>query len=98
MQPLALAAIGIGAVMLAGVSAVLWLTRRDSRPRAAVNRWQRHGSLPLAAAGLGLGIVGGVGAGSTATHNVIVGVAATLLAAALACAVIGSTSARSRPR
>lgn len=97
MQPLAIFAVAVGAVMLIGASATI-LARRDvgSRP-AGINRWQRHGSIPLAAAGLVLGVISRESGQSHATHDVISAVATTLLLAAVLCALVGAAAA-TRPR
>jgi hypothetical protein len=66
MQPLAIAAITIGVIMLVGVTVTLILVRRRATPGpVGFNPWQRHGSLPLVAAGLALGIITRTGSGQT---------------------------------
>ena len=58
MQPLALWALSCGIIMTIGVSVTLVLTRRAIRPHPlGAHRWQRHGSIPLGAAGLVLGAI-----------------------------------------
>jgi hypothetical protein len=69
MQPLAIAAITASVAMLIGVSATMWLTRRDAGLRAAVNRWQWRASLPLNMAGTALGVLGWVAAGTPVPHT-----------------------------
>jgi len=91
MQPLAIFALVAGAMMVAGVTATLILTRRQARPRRGVaNRWHRHGSIPLAAAGLALGVVSRGGGQSAATHDVVYAETVALLLAALLCALAGA--------
>jgi cell division protein FtsW (lipid II flippase) len=93
MQPLAMYAIALGAVMIAGASVTI-RTRRDINPRhAGINRWQRHGTIPLAGSGLILGVISRSSGQSAATHNVIYAVVTTLFLAALLCALLGAASA-----
>jgi hypothetical protein len=94
MQPLATFALAVGVVMIAGASVTLIRTRREIRPGpAGINRWQLHGTIPLAGAGLVLGVISRGSGQSAATHDVIYGVAITLLLAALLCSVLGAASA-----
>ncbi len=94
VQPLAIFAIASGAVMVIGVSVTLVLTRRDIRHRsAAINRWHRHGSIPLAGAGLALGVISRSGGQSPATHGIIYAETITLLLAALVYALVGAAVA-----
>jgi hypothetical protein len=100
MQPLAIAAVAIGAVMLAGVAVTLILARRRATPGpAGFNSWHRHGTLPLVSAGLALGVVSRVGSGQTAaTHDIVFAVTTVLLLGAFMCALAGATAAtRRRP-
>jgi hypothetical protein len=99
MQPLAIAAVTIGVVMLVGVTVTLILVRRGtaSRGSAGLKSWQRHGSLPLVAAGLVLGIIARTGSGQTsATHATMFAVTTVLLLGALACALAGAVAATGR--
>ncbi len=92
MQPLAIFALASGIVMVIGVSATL-VTRRDIKPLpGGINRWHRHGSIPLAAAGLALGAISRGGGQSPATHNAIFATAGALLLSALLCAVTGAVT------
>ena len=94
MQPLAIYALITGAVMILGVAVTLILTRHAAEPRrAAVDRWNMHGSFPLAAAGVVIGVISRRGGQSPATRNVVYVVAATLLLAALLCALVGAARA-----
>lgn len=94
MQPLAIYALITGAVMILGVAVTLIMTRHAAEPRrAAVNRWNMHGSFPLAAAGVVIGVISRSGGQSPATHDVVYVVAATLLLAALLCALVGAARA-----
>ena len=97
MQPLAICALAVGAVMLIGAPVTI-RARRDVGSRGVgINRWQRHGSIPLAAAGLVLGVIS-LGSGqSRVTHDVVYVVATTLLLAAVLYAVAGAAAA-TRPR
>jgi FtsH-binding integral membrane protein len=93
VQPLTVYAIASAAVMVLGVSAVLLRTRRDAKPRpAGLSRWNRHGSIPLAAAGLAEGAIARSGQ-SAASHEILNVVSVTLLAAALLCATVAATAA-----
>jgi len=94
MQPLAWFALAAGIAMILGVSAMLIISRPEAASRpAAIGRWHRHGSIPLAAAGLALGAIS-LGSGQTpATHAVLFAEAAALLLAALLCALAGATAA-----
>jgi hypothetical protein len=96
MQPLAAAALISGAVMVLGVTATLIRTRHEMKPdRAAVNRWTLRGSIPLAGAGLVLGVISKGGGQSPATHDVVYAVATTLFLAALLLALVGAVAAHS---
>jgi hypothetical protein len=96
MQPLAIAAVTSGAVMLIGVAGTLIWARRRA---AGLNSWHRHGTIPLVAAGLALGVVSRVGTGQTsATHDIVFAVTTVLLLGALLCALAGAAAAtRHRP-
>jgi len=100
VQSLAIAAVAIGAVMLAGVAVTLVLVRRRARPGpAGANSWHRHGTLPLVSAGLALGVVSRVGSGQTAaTHDILFAVTTVLLLGALGCALVGATAATRQRR
>ncbi len=94
MQPIAIGAVALGIVMIAGVSATLVLTRHRTSPGSrGVNRWHLHGSIPLAGAGLTLGVISRGGGQTPATYNVLFGVTSVLLLGAFLCAVAGATSA-----
>ena len=94
MQPLAMYALASGVVIVLGVSVTLIRTRRQASPSsAAVNRWQRHGTIPLAAAGLVIGVISRSSGQSSATHDVVYTEAITLLLAALSCALVGAVVA-----
>ncbi len=94
MQLLAIYALVTGAVMILGVAVMLILTRHATKPRrVATNRWNRHGSFPLAAAGVVIGVISRSSGQSPATHDVVYAVAATLLLAALLCALVGAAVA-----
>jgi hypothetical protein len=94
MQPLAIGALVSGAAIVLGVAIRLILTRRATKPHAvAVNRWNLHGSLPLAVGGVAIGVITRGGGQSPATHEVVYAVAATLLLAALLCALVGAAVA-----
>jgi len=99
MQPLAIAALSSGAVMVLFVTAGLILSRNRVDPRRrTINRWHRHASIPLAAAGLALGAMSRGGGQLPATHDIIYAEAITLLLAALVFAVIGAADASSWTR
>jgi hypothetical protein len=83
-----------GAVVVLGVVVTLFVTRRDTKPgRVTVNRWNRHGSLPLVGAGVVIGVISRGGGQSPVTHEVVYVVAAALLLAALLCALVGAAVA-----
>jgi hypothetical protein len=102
MQPLAIGVLVSGGLVVLGVVVTLFLTRRDTKPGGmTVNRWNRHGSLPLAGAGVVIGVISRGGGQSPVTHDVVYTVAAALLLCALLCALVGATvasMARSRLR
>jgi hypothetical protein len=92
MQPLAIIAIVAGVIMIIGVSVTLIRVRRG-----AAGRWNRHGTVPLAAAGLALGAIARTGGGQTsATHIVMFTVTTVLLLGALLCALAGAVYAGRR--
>ena len=97
MQPLTVWALASGVVMVIGVPVTLILTRRNLNPLpAGINRWQLHGSIPFAAAGLALGVIsrsGGRSGQSPTTHTITFAVVVTLFLAALLCALIGAAAA-----
>ena len=94
MQPLAIGALAVGALMVIGVVVMLIRTRREDRThRGGMNRWNRHGSLPLAVAGVAIGALSHEAGQSSATHAVVFAVAAALLLAALVCALVGAVVA-----
>lgn len=99
MQPLAMYALASGVVMILGVSAALVLARRGLlSSRRGISRWQRHGSIPLAAAGLAIATISRSSGQSPATHDIVSAEAVTLLLAALLCALAGAVVAtRQRP-
>jgi|ERR1700722_11517872 hypothetical protein len=99
MQPVAILAIALGVVAITGASATLVLTRHRAEPAdAGVNRWQRHGTIPLAGAGLVLAVISRVDGWSPATHNIVFAVAVTLLLSGLLCALIGAALASQAQR
>ena len=94
MQSLAIGALSSGVVMVLGVVATLILTRHDMKAhRITINRWIRNGSIPLAAAGLALGVISRSSGQSVTTHDTLYGVAITMFLAALLCALIGAAGA-----
>lgn len=94
MQPLAIGVLVSGAVVVLGVVVTLFVTRRDTKPgRVTVNRWNRHGSLPLVGAGVVIAVISRGGGQSPVTHEVVYVVAAGLLLAALLCALVGAAVA-----
>ena len=99
VQPLAMWAIAFGVVMVVGVAVTLVRTRRHrTTGPAGMNRWQRHGTIPLAAAGLALGVISRGSGQSPATHGIIYAETIALLLAGLLCALVGATVAtRQRP-
>jgi hypothetical protein len=93
MQPLAIVALISGIVMILGVAGTLILTRHDIKPRrVTINRWILYGSIPLAAAGLALGVISRGSGQSATTHDILYAVATTLFVIALLCALIGAAA------
>ncbi|MGD0557989.1 MAG: hypothetical protein ABSA93_23785 [Streptosporangiaceae bacterium] len=91
MQPLAISALAVAGVMVIGVSVTLVRTRHATKRRlAGISRWQLHGSIPLAVAGLVLGAISRSSGQSSATHNVVFATTTALLLAALLCALTGA--------
>ena len=94
MQSLAIGVLVSGGLVVLGVVVTLILTRRGIKPhRLTINHWNRHGSLPLAAAGVVIGVISRGGGQSQATHDVVYAVAAALLLAGLLCALVGAAVA-----
>jgi hypothetical protein len=94
MQPLAIGVLVSGGLVVLGVVVTLMVTRRDTKPgRVTVNRWNRHGSLPLVGAGVVIAVISRGGGQSPVTHEVVYVVAAGLLLAALLCALVGAAVA-----
>jgi hypothetical protein len=99
MQPLAISALAITIVMLIGVVTTLILTRKNgARGRAAAGRWHRHGSIPLAGAGLALAVISRANGQVPATRDITYSAATALTIAALACAVTGAMATTRRQR
>ena len=72
MQPLAIGVLVSGGLVVLGVVVTLIMTRRDTKPgRVTVNRWNRHGSLPLVGAGVVIGVISRGGGQSPVTHDVV---------------------------
>jgi hypothetical protein len=95
MQPVAMIALASGLVLVAGV--VVTLIRRDVKSRrGGAGPWHRHGSVPLAGAGLVLAVLARGGGQSAATHNVLYAESVVLLLGAVACALVGATNATRR--
>jgi hypothetical protein len=93
MQQLAIVAIVVGVIMIIGVAGTLIRARRG-----AAGHWNRHGTVPLAAAGLALGVITRMGSGQTsATHVVMFTVTTVLLLGALLCALAGAVYGRREP-
>jgi hypothetical protein len=94
VQPLAMWALAFGVLMVIGVSVTLVRTRRHLKPGpAGMNRWQRHGTIPLAVAGLALGAISRGRGQSPATHGIIYAETIALLLAGLLCALVGAAVA-----
>jgi hypothetical protein len=93
MQPLAISALAITVVMIIGAASTLFLTRKNSpNGPVTIGRWHRHGSVPLAGAGLVLAALSRASGSAPATRAVVYTAAITLLIAALLCAVTGAAS------
>lgn len=94
MQPVAIAAIVVGVSMVIGVSATLVVARRGGWGNGArTNRWQVHGSVPLAGAGLAFGVISREGGQTPATHDALFAVTTALLLGAVLCALAGAATA-----
>jgi hypothetical protein len=91
---LAVLAIVLGVIMLAGVPVTLILTGRDGRTLpGCLNRWQAE-SVSLAASGAIVAVLSRASSGqSPAGHDIIVGVAITLFVTALLCSLAGAAAA-----
>ena len=99
MQPLAISALVTTAVMIVGVISTLFLTRKNrSRGLIAAGRWHRHGSVPLAGAGLTLAVISRASGQAPATRDVVYAAATTLLIGALLCAVTGAVNTTRQQR
>jgi hypothetical protein len=91
MQPIAILAVAVGVVMVLGVCVTLAAVRRPGQ--ASVRRWYVQGSMPLAGAGLVLGVISRSGGQTPVTHNVMYLTATVLLVGAFLCAVAGAGAA-----
>ncbi|HEX3490928.1 MAG TPA: hypothetical protein VHU92_16385 [Streptosporangiaceae bacterium] len=91
MQPVAILAVTAAVVMVLGVSVTLAAVRRPGQ--AKVRRWYVQGSMPLAGAGLVLGVISRSGGQTSATHNVMYLTATVLLVGAFLCALAGASAA-----
>jgi hypothetical protein len=95
MEPVAIFALASGLVLVAGV--VVALIRRDVKSRrGGAGPWHRHGSVPLAGAGLVLALLARGGGQSAATHNVLYAESVALLLGAVGCALMGAANATRR--
>jgi hypothetical protein len=91
MQPLAIFAVAIGVVMVLGACITLAAVRRPGQPN--VRRWYVQGSMPLAGAGLVLGVISRSGGQTPVSHSVMDLIATVLLVGAFLCAVAGAGAA-----
>lgn len=94
MQSVAIFALASGFVLVVGV--VITLTRHDVKSRRGGGPWHRHGSVPLAGAGLVLAVLARSGGQSAATHNVLYAESVLLLLGAVGCALVGAANATRR--
>jgi hypothetical protein len=93
MPPIVIAVVALGVAMAMGIPATLAIARRSGRSvQAAVRRWHLQGSVPLAAAGLVLGVVSRQAGQSPVTYDVTYVVAGTLLFAAFLLALAGASA------
>ena len=78
-----------------GVSITLTLSSGQGvrHLRTGTDCWQVHGSIPLAGAGLTLGVISRISEPTPATHDIVSAVTVALLLAALVCALIGTGTA-----
>jgi len=98
MPPIVIAVVALGVAMAMGIPATLAIARRSGRPGLArVRRWHLRGSVPLAAAGLVLGVISRQAGQTPVTHNVMYVVTSALLFGAFLLALAGA-SAATRPR
>jgi hypothetical protein len=99
MQPLAISALATTAVLIVGVVSTLFLTRKKgTRGLLLAGRWHRHGSVPLAGAGLVLAVISRASGQVPATRDIVYAAAATLLIGALLCAVTGAVATTRQQR
>jgi hypothetical protein len=91
MQPIGYLAVALGVVMILGVSVTVAAVRRPGQPN--VRRWYIHGSVPLAGAGLVLGVISRSAAQTPVTHDVMYLVASVLLVGAFLFALAGASAA-----
>jgi hypothetical protein len=98
MPPIVIAVVALGVAMAMGIPATLAIARRSGRPgQARVRRWHLRGSVPLAAAGLVLGVISRQAGQTPVTHNVMYVVTSALLFGAFLLALAGASAAtRSR--
>lgn len=99
MQPLAVSALATTAVMIVGVVGTLFLTRKNrTRGLSPAGRWHRHGSVPLAGAGLALAVISRASGQAPATRDIVYAAATTLLIGALLFAVTGAVATTRQQR
>jgi hypothetical protein len=97
MQFEAIAALASGIVLALGVSVTLFLSRH-AESRGALSRWNRHGTIPLVAAALALGVISRSGGQSPATHDILYAEVTALLFGAALCALAGAAAATRQRR
>jgi hypothetical protein len=99
MQPLAIGALAATAVMIIGVVSTLFLTGKNrTRGLIPIGRWHRHGSVPLAGAGLALAVLSRGSGQIQSTRDIVYAAAITLLIGALLCAVTGAVATTRQQR
>jgi len=99
MQPLAVSAVALVVIMLAGVSVTLiWARRRTQPLPGGMNRWQLHGCIPLGLSGLVLGAISRGSGQTPATHQVLFVSATVLLLGGLLCGLAGVVSGTRQQR
>jgi len=95
---LAVPAIALGVIMLAGVPVTVVLTRRDTKPLPGrINRWQAE-SVSLAVAGGILAVLSRGSGQSPGEHDIVFAVAVTLFLTAFLCALAGAATATRQQR
>ena len=99
MPPIVIAVVALGVAMAMGIPAALAIARRSGRlGQARLRRWHLQGSVPLAAAGLVLGVISRQAGQTPVTYHVMYVVTGTLLFGAFLLALAGASAATRQRR